>query len=57
LQEGTANNLNDAVDSWADRWATGGVDKGTIDTYTKGAKFRKKEANKPKTAEDYLKGL
>jgi len=58
LQEGTANSLNQSVDAWADRWLTApGVSKETIDTYTKGAKFRKKEANKPKTAEDYLKGL
>ena len=58
LQEGTANSLNSSVDAWAERWQTApGVSKETIDTYTKGAKFRKKEANKPKTAEEYLKGL
>lgn len=58
LQEGTANSLNSSVDAWAERWGTApGVSKETIDTYTKGAKFRKKEANKPKTAEEYLKGL
>jgi hypothetical protein len=58
LQEGTAKALNDSVDSWAERWQTApGVSKQTIDTYTKGAKFRKKEANKPKTADEYLKGL
>lgn len=58
LQEGTAKALNDSVDSWAERWATApGVSKQTIETYTKGAKFRKKEANKPKTADEYLKGL
>ena len=58
MQEGIAKSLNDSVDAWAERWGTApGVSKQTIDTYIKGAKFRKKEANKPKTAEEYLKGL
>lgn len=58
LQEGTANSLNSAVDAWAERWQTApGVSKETIDTYTKGAKFRKSQTNKPQTAEEYLKGL
>ncbi len=58
LQEGTANSLNQSVDAWAERWQTApGVSKETIDTYTKGAKFRKKDVNKPKTADEYLKGL
>ena len=58
LQEGTANSLNQSVDAWAERWKTApGVSKETIDTYTKGTKFRKKDVNKPKTADEYLKGL
>lgn len=58
LQSGVSNSLNESVDSWAERWQTApGVSKDTIDTYTKGAKFRKKEATKPKTAAEYLKGL
>lgn len=58
LQSGVSNSLNESVDSWAERWQTApGVSKETIDTYTKGAKFRKKETTKPKTAAEYLKGL
>ena len=58
LQSGVSNSLNESVDSWAERWQTApGVSKETIDTYTKGAKFRKKEVTKPKTAAEYLKGL
>ena len=58
MQEGAATGLNKEVDSFEKRWGTApGVSKDTIKTYTEGSRFKLKSKNKPKTADEYLKGL
>ena len=58
MQEGAATGVNKEVDSFEKRWTTApGVSKETLKTFTEGSRFKLKSKNKPKTADEYLKGL